>query len=152
MHARDLRLLLVLTAVVFLAEASGLLAAQPHCVAHRPRRQRAASRVAIGCESGSQPPQRMNDFTQARRAMVERLRSHGIKNQQVLAAMGEIQRQRFVPADRQEQAYSDDALQIGHGQTISSPSHCRPDDGTGAAVTPETRAGHRDRLGRGIAA
>ena len=35
--------------------------------------------------------------------------------------MGQIPRQRFVPADRQDHAYADAALQIGHGQTISRP-------------------------------
>ena len=39
----------------------------------------------------------------------------------VLAAMGQIQRQRFVPADHQNWTYADSALQIGHGQTISHP-------------------------------
>ena len=53
--------------------------------------------------------------------MVENLRSQGIRDEQVLAAMGQIQRQRFVPADRQDHAYADAALQIGHDQTISRP-------------------------------
>ena len=38
----------------------------------------------------------------------------------MLTAMGQIERDRFVPADRQDRAYADLALQIGHGQTISS--------------------------------
>ncbi len=120
MHARDLRLLLVLTAVVFLAEASGLLADSRTALPIAPG---ANGLHPVSPSAARAAPTAPEDehFTQARRALVERLRSHGIKNQQVLAAMGEIQRQRFVPADRQEQAYSDDALQIGHGQTISSP-------------------------------
>jgi protein-L-isoaspartate(D-aspartate) O-methyltransferase len=53
--------------------------------------------------------------------MVENLRKRGITDEQVLAAMDQIERDRFVPADRQDRAYADLALQIGHDQTISSP-------------------------------
>ena len=54
--------------------------------------------------------------------MVERdLRGRGITDEHVLAAMGRIPRERFVPADRQAEAYTDAALQIGHEQTISRP-------------------------------
>ena len=35
--------------------------------------------------------------------------------------MGRIWRHCFVPADRQDRAYADMALQIGHSQTISRP-------------------------------
>ena len=73
--------------------------------------------------------------------------SQGIRDEQVLAAMGQIQRQRFVPADRQDHAYADAALQIGHGQTISRPYIVALDDGTGAAIAQEASAGHRDRIG-----
>ena len=53
--------------------------------------------------------------------MVERLRREGIRDERVLSVMGQIQRQRFVPADHQNWTYDDSALQIGHGQTISHP-------------------------------
>ena len=54
--------------------------------------------------------------------MVERqLRSRGIVDERVLAAMGEVPRERFVPPDERGMAYRDGALRIGAGQTISQP-------------------------------
>jgi protein-L-isoaspartate(D-aspartate) O-methyltransferase len=61
--------------------------------------------------------------TQAERArMVERqLRRRGIEDERVLAAMGEVPRELFVPPELRPQAYRDGALRIGEGQTISQP-------------------------------
>jgi protein-L-isoaspartate(D-aspartate) O-methyltransferase len=54
--------------------------------------------------------------------MVERqLRRRGIDDERVLAAMGEVPRERFVPDDLRARAYGDGALRIGEGQTISQP-------------------------------
>jgi protein-L-isoaspartate(D-aspartate) O-methyltransferase len=54
--------------------------------------------------------------------MVERqLRNRGIADERVLAAMGEVPRERFVPAEMRDHAYADGALAIGEGQTISQP-------------------------------
>lgn len=54
--------------------------------------------------------------------MVERqLRDRGIKDERVLATMGEVPRERFVPAEERPRAYADGALPIGAGQTISQP-------------------------------
>lgn len=39
----------------------------------------------------------------------------------VMAAMGKVERHRFVPADLVDQAYLNRPLPIGHGQTISQP-------------------------------
>ena len=58
----------------------------------------------------------------ARSAMVEKqLRAGGIADERVLAAMGQVPREEFVPEELREQAYADGALPIGHGQTISQP-------------------------------
>jgi protein-L-isoaspartate(D-aspartate) O-methyltransferase len=61
--------------------------------------------------------------TEERRArMVERqLRRRGIEDERVLAAMGEVPRELFVPEDQRRRAYRDGALRIGEGQTISQP-------------------------------
>ena len=60
--------------------------------------------------------------TDARARMVERqLRRRGIHDERVLAAMGEVPRERFVPEDQRRRAYRDGALRIGEGQTISQP-------------------------------
>jgi protein-L-isoaspartate(D-aspartate) O-methyltransferase len=54
--------------------------------------------------------------------MVERqLRRRGIEDERVLAAMGEVPRERFVPEELRRDAYRDGALRIGEGQTISQP-------------------------------
>ena len=51
----------------------------------------------------------------------EQLRSRGIRDERVLAAMGEVPRHLFVPPADQASAYADTPLPIGHGQTISQP-------------------------------
>src|SRR5207253_11463217 len=45
----------------------------------------------------------------------------GIKDERVLAAMGKVPREKFVPADERGDAYEDGPLPIGYGQTISQP-------------------------------
>ncbi|HZO33441.1 MAG TPA: protein-L-isoaspartate(D-aspartate) O-methyltransferase [Gaiellaceae bacterium] len=49
------------------------------------------------------------------------LRRRGIVDERVLAAMGAVPRDRFVPAEARVHAYEDAALAIGHGQSISQP-------------------------------
>jgi protein-L-isoaspartate(D-aspartate) O-methyltransferase len=54
--------------------------------------------------------------------MVERqLRARGIADERVLAAMGHVPREAFVPVDVARYAYDDAALPIGEDQTISQP-------------------------------
>src|SRR3954469_13131662 len=60
--------------------------------------------------------------TEARRRMVERqLRGRGIEDERVVAAMPEVPRELFLPDNLRREAYSDGALPIGEGQTISQP-------------------------------
>src|SRR3954467_2198416 len=60
--------------------------------------------------------------TDARKRMVERqLRHRGIEDERVLAAMAEVPRERFLPAEVQGKAYRDGAVAIGEGQTMSQP-------------------------------
>ena len=56
-----------------------------------------------------------------RSRMVERLREKGIRNERVLAAMGEVPRHLFVDEALASRAYEDTALPIGFSQTISQP-------------------------------
>src|SRR5215211_1157589 len=57
-----------------------------------------------------------------RERMVERqLRRRGIHDERVLAAMAEIPRELFLPADKRRRAYRDGAVRIGEGQTMSQP-------------------------------
>ncbi len=56
-----------------------------------------------------------------RMRMVERLRSQGIRDEVVLATMGEVPRHLFVDEALASRAYEDISLPLGFGQTISSP-------------------------------
>lgn len=56
-----------------------------------------------------------------RMRMVERLRAQGIRDEVILAAMGEVPRHIFVDEALASRAYEDMALPLGFGQTISSP-------------------------------
>lgn len=53
--------------------------------------------------------------------LIEELRRAGIADERVLAAMGQVPRDRFVPAAFLDHAWDNVALPIGHGQTISQP-------------------------------
>ncbi len=54
--------------------------------------------------------------------MVERLRESGVKDLSVLHAFYRVPRHLFVPEVFEARAYADEALPLGHGQTISKPS------------------------------
>jgi protein-L-isoaspartate(D-aspartate) O-methyltransferase len=53
--------------------------------------------------------------------VARQLRGRGIHDERVLAAMGRVPREEFVPPELRERAYDDGALPIGYGQTISQP-------------------------------
>jgi protein-L-isoaspartate(D-aspartate) O-methyltransferase len=64
----------------------------------------------------------MRDFAALRARMVERqLRRRGIADERVLAAMGQVPREAFVPPGLRHRAYADSALPIAERQTISQP-------------------------------
>lgn len=64
----------------------------------------------------------MASFAKARARMVERqLRGRGIEDERVLAAMGRVPREEFLPRAARSRAYADSALPIGSEQTISQP-------------------------------
>lgn len=64
----------------------------------------------------------MTDFTEARRAMVEdQIARRGVRNPRVLAAMGDVPREKFVARGYEDFAYEDGPLPIACGQTISQP-------------------------------
>jgi len=57
-----------------------------------------------------------------RKAMVEVIRRHGVKDERVLEAMGKVRRHVYIPeARRGRDAYGDHPCPIGYGQTISQP-------------------------------
>lgn len=64
----------------------------------------------------------MRDFTAARDSMVQhQLVARGIADPAVLAAMREVPRHLFVDQGLVDEAYDDNPLPIGDGQTISQP-------------------------------
>jgi len=66
-------------------------------------------------------PESRDDLAAARSKMIRQLQAYGITDSTVLAVMGTVERQRFVPKKYRSQAYADRPLPIGAGQTISQP-------------------------------
>ena len=62
------------------------------------------------------------DSQTVRARMVQRLAAQGVSDIRVLAAMGQVERHRFVDSALVNQAYEDTSLPIGLGQTISKPN------------------------------
>ncbi len=62
------------------------------------------------------------DSQAVRARMVHKLAAQGVSDARVLAAMGLVERHRFVDTALVNQAYEDTSLPIGLGQTISKPS------------------------------
>lgn len=60
-------------------------------------------------------------FQRRRARLVETLRSKGIDDERLLAAIGRVPRQEFVDQAFHTRAYRDEALPIGQKQTISQP-------------------------------
>jgi protein-L-isoaspartate(D-aspartate) O-methyltransferase len=67
--------------------------------------------LGVGLDSGA-----------VRTRMVQKLAEQGIQDKTVLAAMGQVERHRFVESALANQAYEDTSLPIGLGQTISKPN------------------------------
>lgn len=63
------------------------------------------------------------DYAQARAAMVEsQLRPQGVTDAATLAAMSEVRREDFVPAEARPLAYIDRALPLGGGRFLPAPA------------------------------
>ena len=63
-----------------------------------------------------------SDTDRARARLVKRhVKARGITDERILAAMGTVRRERYVPAAMEALAYDDHPLPIGEGQTISQP-------------------------------
>jgi protein-L-isoaspartate(D-aspartate) O-methyltransferase len=63
------------------------------------------------------------DFERARRTMVDnQLRTSGITDRRLLAAMGEVPRERFVPAVRKVLAYTDTSHPLGGVRQLGAPA------------------------------
>jgi protein-L-isoaspartate(D-aspartate) O-methyltransferase len=70
------------------------------------------------------------DFEAMRRAMVEsQLRTTGVNDPRVVAAMAMVPRERFVPVERRALAYMDRPVAVGNGRELNLP------EATGALLT-----------------
>ena len=64
----------------------------------------------------------MADFAALRQTMIDtQLRTNKVTNAQVLAAMGDIPREMFVPEDRASLAYIDEDIRIGKSRCMLEP-------------------------------
>jgi protein-L-isoaspartate(D-aspartate) O-methyltransferase len=81
------------------------------------------------------------DSQTVRSRMVDKLAKQGLQDTEVLAAMGLVERHRFVDTALANQAYEDTSLPIGLGQTISKPNVV-------ARMLELLREGRSGRLGR----
>lgn len=64
----------------------------------------------------------MDSFSAARRAMIDsQLRVSGVNAEFVLARMGAVPREQFVPADARAHAYVDRAVALGEGRFLAAP-------------------------------
>jgi protein-L-isoaspartate(D-aspartate) O-methyltransferase len=62
------------------------------------------------------------DYSAARASMIQhQLRARGLRDERVLAAMGRVPREAFIPDEIADDAYLDCALPIDCNQTISQP-------------------------------
>lgn len=62
-----------------------------------------------------------DELLSQRKAMIERLRQHGITKPEVLVAMQHVPRHLFVPDEVRAEAYSDKALGVGRDRSIYQP-------------------------------
>lgn len=81
------------------------------------------------------------DSQAVRAAMVRKIEAQGVVHPGVLAALGAVERHRFVDTALANQAYEDTSLPIGLGQTISKP-------GVVARMVELLWRGQGERLGR----
>ncbi|HEX8417885.1 MAG TPA: protein-L-isoaspartate O-methyltransferase, partial [Methylobacterium sp.] len=64
----------------------------------------------------------MLDYAQARRLMVDgQLRTFDVNDIAVLDAFDDVPRERFVPPGREDFAYIDGTLPLGHGRAMPAP-------------------------------
>src|SRR3546814_13342409 len=97
-----------------------------------------------------------HNFEHMRRAMVaSQLRTTGVNDPRVVAAMGAVPRERFVPDDRITVAYADALVPLGNGRQPNTPmslgrllTEARPREDDQALVIEIGRASCRERVGQ----
>ena len=87
-----------------------------------------------------------HNFEHMRRAMVSsQLRTTGVNDPRVVAAMGAVPRERFVPRERVQLAYTDRTVPLGHGRDLNTPM------ALGRLLTEARLEGHEHALVIGAA-
>lgn len=87
-----------------------------------------------------------HNFDQMRRAMVaSQLRTTGVNDPRVIAAMGDVARERFVPAGRRALAYADALVPLVKGRQLNPPM------ALGRMLTEARLSGHEHALVIGAA-
>ncbi len=74
--------------------------------------------ISATCVAGDDKDEYLN---QRLKMVAEQIEARGVSDALVLAAMRQVPRHLFVPAQERSQAYGDHPLPIGYGQTISQP-------------------------------
>lgn len=79
-----------------------------------------AAILILGC--GTRAAEQPDEYARRRMNMVDnQIRARGIRDPRVLEVMRKVPRHEFVPAEQAANAYDDNPLPIGLGQTISQP-------------------------------
>lgn len=78
--------------------------------------------LLISCESPKPETQSKPEWHAMRTKMVQQqIIARGVRAPEIIAAMETVPREHFIPKDGRAAAYTDKALPIGEGQTISQP-------------------------------
>ena len=81
----------------------------------------------------------MTDFALARRNMIDgQLRPNRVTNAQLLAAIGDLPRERFLPEAARSVAYADDDVPLGNGRYLMEPMVLGPADPGACSRAPRT--------------
>jgi protein-L-isoaspartate(D-aspartate) O-methyltransferase len=102
----------VMQVSVRLAVASAIVA-----VTHARAQDKVSGTAPAKAESSKDDPTAAARNHMVRRHLIER----GLKNPRVLEAFRTVPRHRFLPPETQRQAYDDESIPIGEGQTITPP-------------------------------
>jgi protein-L-isoaspartate(D-aspartate) O-methyltransferase len=112
---------------------------EPQATGARPTPAKLVS--GIGLPVLNRPQGLGMDSAAHRQRLVQLLQKQGVRDEAVLAAMGHVERHRFVDSALVNQAYEDTSLPIGLGQTISKP-------GVVSRMIELLRNGKAGKLGR----
>ncbi len=78
--------------------------------------------ISNGIKIEEEVTEEVDIYTKMRKDMVEeQLKSRDIDDKKVLDVMNKVERHKFVSESLKDDAYDDNPLPIGHGQTISQP-------------------------------